>query len=195
MSLSFYGVIKIFINYVWIWYHISCVNMFLLNNGNKSFINNSSIFLVSYCLMMFMNIVLNDDRLDILMNNGLMLLVDKIFVVFYCNISVMLMNHILMNFLNNRMGIMSVDDSSILFSYTFITFELLIILHSINILHNIRIPLYIFNNLIFSSVIRWSTFWINSLKIFRTILKYTVIVGLFYRLSILKAAMCGGSDR
>jgi hypothetical protein len=87
-------------------------------------------------LMVLVDVLLIDDRLDVLMNKGLMFFVEDILLVFYKHVFVMLMNHILMDFLDDCRSGMSLSHSNCVSPQYFLSFIERLHNHLFLMLHN-----------------------------------------------------------
>lgn len=95
------GLVVNFMDYFSSLFLIVSLNVSFVHNRFMVLLNKGSVFLVDHGLMMFVNVLFNQDWLMMLMNNVLMMLMDDIFLMFNDHIFVVLVNNILMDFFNN----------------------------------------------------------------------------------------------
>jgi len=90
-------------------------------NGKMSLLNQGGVLLMDNWLMVFMDVLLINDRLVVLMNNVLVMFVENVLLVFNENIFVMLMDDILMDFLHNCGSGVRLSNSKLVSSQDFLS--------------------------------------------------------------------------
>lgn len=91
---------------------VDFVGVSFMYNRYVGLFNVSSVFLVDDWLMVFVNVLLNNNWLMMFMNDLLMMFMDNVFLMFYQNILVVLVDDIFVDFLDDGLSDVSLNFSS-----------------------------------------------------------------------------------